>query len=290
MVSVWMITYNHEKFIGKAIESVLSQKTNFTFELVIGEDNSNDDTAKIIKEYHSKYPDIIKPIYHTANKGMMGNMIDTLNRCKGKYVAMLECDDFWTYEYKLQQQVDFLESNPEVSFCFHNAEVCYENNSRPNHVFAEINEGYYSGNQIIEHWIVPTASVVFRNTNLNMPNFAKQCAHGDLLLFLLLLETGKAYALKETWSVYRKNDQSITNSNTLNPIFIQKVIDQNRNMNSFFKNKYYKAFSFQKKYWRLALLKSLWVNRKLNRFVWESVIFNLNFPFYFIKTYLLRLK
>lgn len=117
LLSVLMITYNHEKFIGRSIESVLAQKTNFNFELVIGDDHSTDNTAQVAKQYADKYPDKIKLLSHTYNMGVIPNFEHTLQRCQGKYIAMLEGDDRWIDEEKLQRQVNFLEENPDYALC-----------------------------------------------------------------------------------------------------------------------------------------------------------------------------
>src|SRR5690349_16516557 len=108
-VSVCMVTYNHEKFIEKAIEGVLMQETDFDVELVIGEDFSTDQTRSIIEKYQQKYPGkiIIAPSEH--NLGMMKNFVNTLNTCTGEYIALCEGDDFWTDPTKLQRQVEFME-------------------------------------------------------------------------------------------------------------------------------------------------------------------------------------
>jgi glycosyltransferase involved in cell wall biosynthesis len=120
LVSVFMITYNHEKYIAQALNSVLMQKTSFDYEIVIGDDCSTDSTQKIIKDYVTKHPNKIKPIFQTVNVGAMRNAYEfTLPECKGKYIATLEGDDYWTDPDKLQKQVDFLESNENYSVCFH---------------------------------------------------------------------------------------------------------------------------------------------------------------------------
>jgi glycosyltransferase involved in cell wall biosynthesis len=89
------------------------QKTNFPFEIVIGEDCSTDGTRKIVFDYQNKFPDLIKVITSEANVGPQANIVRTLKACKGKYIAILEGDDYWTDPYKLQKQVDFLEANPD---------------------------------------------------------------------------------------------------------------------------------------------------------------------------------
>ena len=114
-VSIMMLAYNHEKYIREALDSVVMQQTNFKFEAIIGEDMSTDSTRAIIREYQEKYPDIIKPIFRKKNLGASKNVVSTLKRCAGEYVAFLECDDFWIDPLKLQKQVDYLESHPECA-------------------------------------------------------------------------------------------------------------------------------------------------------------------------------
>ena len=109
-VSVCMIAYNHQEFISQALDSILQQKTNFPFEIIIGDDNSKDDTGKICRAYAAKFPGQIKYFHREKNMGMMPNMIDILNCCDGKYIALCEGDDYWTDEKKLQTQADFLET------------------------------------------------------------------------------------------------------------------------------------------------------------------------------------
>src|SRR5690349_6525722 len=111
-VSVAMISYNHERFIAQAIESVLSQRVKFPYEIVIGDDHSTDATPSIIADFHRRYPDKIVPFLREKNLGMAPNFMQILASCGGQYVALLEGDDFWTSKDKLQRQVDFLDANP----------------------------------------------------------------------------------------------------------------------------------------------------------------------------------
>ena len=125
-VSVCMVTYNHEKYIAQAIESVLMQKTNFDYELVIGEDCSTDKTKKIIIKYQKRYPKIIRIILNKKNLGAGLNFVQILEACKGEYIALLDGDDYWTDPVKLQKQVDFLDNNPYYSISSHNVYVIQE--------------------------------------------------------------------------------------------------------------------------------------------------------------------
>lgn len=114
-VSVMVLAYNHEKYIRKALESMVNQQTNFKYEIIIGEDKSTDNTRTIIREYYEKYPEIIKPLFRKKNLGASKNVTATLRKCTGEYVAFMECDDFWTDPLKLQKQADFLDSHPDYA-------------------------------------------------------------------------------------------------------------------------------------------------------------------------------
>lgn len=118
LVSVKMITYNHVPYIRKAIEGVLQQKVDFSFELVIGEDCSTDGTREIVFDYQKKYPDIIKVITSEKNVGARQNSLRTAEACEGKYIAFCEGDDFWHRKDKLKLQVDILESHPEYGLVY----------------------------------------------------------------------------------------------------------------------------------------------------------------------------
>jgi glycosyltransferase involved in cell wall biosynthesis len=112
-VSIFMMTYNHERYIAKALDSILSQKVNFDYEIVLGEDCSSDKTREIVLSYKRKYADLIKLLLHDQNLGASNNQIVVIEKCTGKYIAILEGDDYWIDPYKLQKQVDFLEANPD---------------------------------------------------------------------------------------------------------------------------------------------------------------------------------
>ena len=123
LVSVKMLAYNHAPYIAQAIEGILQQKTNFPFELVIGEDCSTDGTREIVFEYQKKYPDIIRVITSDQNVGTKKNGYRTLKACRGKYVALCEGDDYWHNPLKLQKQVDYLESHLECGLVYSSFDV-----------------------------------------------------------------------------------------------------------------------------------------------------------------------
>ena len=126
LVSVRVITYNHEKYIAQCIEGILMQKTDFPFEIIIGEDCSTDDTRKIVLEYGEKYPEKIRVIISEKNVGAVQNTLRVGDACRGKYQAYCEGDDYWIDPLKLQKQVDLMESDPDMSLSFHNAFIINE--------------------------------------------------------------------------------------------------------------------------------------------------------------------
>ena len=128
-VSILCVAYNQESYIRQCLDSLLMQKTNFGFEILVHDDASTDGTQLIIKEYELRYPDIIKPIYQVENqysKGISPTLQYNLPRAKGKYVAMCEGDDYWIDPLKLQRQFDFLEVHPECGLVYTNVNVYFQ--------------------------------------------------------------------------------------------------------------------------------------------------------------------
>jgi glycosyltransferase involved in cell wall biosynthesis len=117
-VSVCVITYNHEKFIEEALDSVIMQSTDFDIEIIIGDDSSTDNTTSICERYAKKHNNI-HHIDRKKNIGMNANWMDTIRSAKGKYIALLEGDDYWLSINKLQKQVDFLENHKRFVLCSH---------------------------------------------------------------------------------------------------------------------------------------------------------------------------
>ncbi len=118
-VSVIMLTYNHEKYIRQALESVLAQKTDFSYEILIGDDASADGTLGIVQEFKRHFSCAIHIFIRSYNMGATANLALLLKQARGQYIASCEGDDYWTDPQKLQKQVDFLESHSEYIGCTH---------------------------------------------------------------------------------------------------------------------------------------------------------------------------
>ncbi len=147
LVDILMPTYNHEKFISEAIQSVVKQECTFAYRLIIGDDHSNDGTNKICKDFAEKLPEKICLISQKNNIGMAANYKFLFQTSKAKYVAILEGDDYWTDMHKLQKQVDILENNSDIGLVHTNYYSLYENEQKKKgHLFETIEQN--SGNVI----------------------------------------------------------------------------------------------------------------------------------------------
>ena len=119
LVTVLVTTYNQEKYIAQALDSVLAQKTDFPFEIYVSEDCGTDGTRDILKEYARRYPQIIRLNLREKNVGISRNWYEGLCAARGDYVCTLEGDDWWLDDHKLQKQVDFLRSHPDYAAVSH---------------------------------------------------------------------------------------------------------------------------------------------------------------------------
>jgi glycosyltransferase involved in cell wall biosynthesis len=215
-VSVTMITYNHGDFIEEAIKGVLMQKTSFYFNLIIGDDYSNDKTREIILKYQKLFPDIIILKLPQSNLGVNVNSLSNNLFCTGKYVAICEGDDYWIDENKLEIQALFLEKNPDYAFCFHNALTIYDSPSFESKNFVEFgSDRAFNLDFFIERNIVPTASVVYlKELASNLPYWFNDVVYGDYAIYLYILykSNNKSYYFAKNMSVYRVHKQGVFSS------------------------------------------------------------------------------
>jgi glycosyltransferase involved in cell wall biosynthesis len=218
-VSICIVTYNHEQFIAEAIESVLQQKADFKYEIVIGEDCSRDRTREIVSDYQRRYPELIRPRFRERNIGMMENFSLTIQECEGKYIALLDGDDYWTDPFKLRKQVEYLDNNPDLVACFHNTLVtCESDGFMATEVLTKDQKPFSTIEDFIEkEWFFGTATVLFRNGLVNgLPATLKKASSGDWPLYVLLSQYGKFGYLDEVMSVYRIHGNSVTRSSAFN--------------------------------------------------------------------------
>ncbi|HCQ11991.1 glycosyltransferase family 2 protein [Flavobacterium sp.] len=294
LVSVCMITYGHEKYIEEAINSVLMQECNFEFELIISNDCSPDKTDFVIQTILKTHPKAhcIKYFNQQKNLGMMPNSIFVLEKSQGDYIAVCEGDDFWTDKLKLQKQVDFFKKNKQCSLCFHNATIYDEFTNQSKMFVQEYHKKFYTGTDILERWLIPSASMMFVNVlkEKKLPHFFATAMHGDLALQLILFEYGTFGLINENMCTYRLNESSATRTlfykleykyahiaqlkemktyfkGKYNRFFDQSIINQYRNIISHYKTTYLRRQSF-------ILLKmmtfELLAIKKYHKEIWES--------------------
>jgi glycosyltransferase involved in cell wall biosynthesis len=212
-LSVMMITYNHERFITHAIESVLAQRVNFDYEIVIGEDCSTDGTRAVITDFHRRYPGRIVPRLRDQNIGVMRNLEATLAACRGRYLALLEGDDYWTCDEKLQRQVDFLDTHPGSSMCCHRVQFLNETGFAEADVFPSLPAGPYTIEDLLKDNFVMTCSAVLRRDLIpTLPPWFREMKLGDWPMFALAARHGTIELMDEVMSVYRKHQGGVWSS------------------------------------------------------------------------------
>lgn len=248
LLSVCLITYNHEAYIRQAIEGVLMQKVNFEWEFIIAEDCSTDGTRKIVEEYYAKYPELIKPILQEKNVGPGKNFIQLLSAAKGKYIAYFEGDDYWTDPDKLQKQVDFLEANPDFSICCHRSESLNENTGVIS-LLPKMGKSESTIEDLLRYNYILSLTIVVKNYTLKgfIPHFWNKMS--DYGFHLSNAQFGKIKYLDDVMSVYRMHGAA-----TWSDLSIEKriasVINDYAEIDSDFNYKYHsvimKAIRYRK--------------------------------------------
>ena len=210
VLSVIVITYGQEKYISQALDSILCQKTQYEYEVLVGEDASPDNTRNILKEYEKKYPDIFTMIYRDVNAGGQGaeNCKDLIRRARGRYICFLEGDDFWTCDTKVEEQVAFLEQHEEYNAISCNTLIVDQNSLCTKEKYPECKDDEYT----LKHFrrnILPgqTACLIYRTDVFRRimqdriwdsnPN------PGDRVLYLGMASLGKVFCIQKTMSAYR---------------------------------------------------------------------------------------
>lgn len=206
-ISVVTSTYGQENYIMQTLNGVLMQDYFGEIEFIISNDHSPDATDEIIRNYLSSrtIPDnfIIKYTKHEFNKGMMPNFIWAIGEASGKYIALCEGDDYWTYPLKLQKQVDFLEANEDYSICYHAVEEITETGIKTNILETYTEEREFTIEDLSKGNFIHTPSVVFKNNILEFPAFFQCSPIGDYPLHMLNAHYGKIKYFPQKMAVYR---------------------------------------------------------------------------------------
>ncbi len=275
-VSVIIISYKQEKYIRDAIESVLNQKVNFNYEIILADDCSKDNTYKIMEEYAKKYPKIIKLLKREKNLGATQNELDASMHSCGKYITKLEGDDYWIDEEKLQKQVDFLENNPEYIGITHPQ----QGRNSKNKIVGNFPIEFEEGDITLEDFC--SSKKRYSYTATVYKNLYKDPKHIENIKYLMsldrivedaqlcvyLLTLGKIKAIPEPMMVYRiRNEEGETNYNSTHTI--AEIQDAYLNvylaLDDFFEHKY----NFYKKFEKTVTLGFAY---SIFKFKWKDAI------------------
>jgi len=245
-LSVAMITYNHEKFIVQALDSVLMQEVDFDYEIVIGDDLSQDRTREILLNYQAQYPEKIRLLLYETKQGPGGNIYSVLNSCQGDYIALLEGDDYWIASDKLQLQIDFLDLHLDFVLCFHSVEVLIESDQRIIGISNTAREGVgYKQEHVLSLEIYPrTCSVVHRSKVFVIPEIMKNLIYVDMFLWLLNAHVGLLGYIDKPMSVYRVHSQGVWSG----PSEVDRLLDiyqTLKQLNEFYSFKYNEYFNIK---------------------------------------------
>jgi glycosyltransferase involved in cell wall biosynthesis len=212
-LSVSVITYNHERYIAQALDSILMQDVDFEFEVIVGEDCSGDRTREIVLAYQEKHPDIIRTILPEKNLGNGGKRIlaQTLEMCRGEYIARMDGDDYWTSALKLRKQAAFLEENANCAMCYHDALVVYEDQSQEPHAAVSADQPIFSrADALFAGCFVPSCSpLIRRSALLPLPSWYQNLPSGDWSMYLIAAEHGLIGYLDEVMGVYRVHQEGL---------------------------------------------------------------------------------
>lgn len=291
ILTVYCLTYNHEKYIEQTLKGFVSQKTNFRYKVLVHDDCSTDGTADIVRKYAEKYPDIIVPVFEEENQYSKDvNVIRTvlLPMFEGEYIAACEGDDYWCDENKLQKQVDFLNAHPEYVACIHNT---YELNTRTGkkRLINSSNEDYdVPFSQIIEggNSVFQMSSLMWRHElekvyeSEDRPAFLKvPSSFGDYQRGIFLCANGKMRFLKEVMSVYRYMTPGSWTSRNHSVSAIEKTCVSMKEMlllvDDYTEKKYHKDIEkviLNKEFWLLTAKKDISAMRsKKYKAFWDKM-------------------
>lgn len=230
MVSVIVLTYNHEKYIRQALDSILMQKVDFKYEILVGDDCSTDGTSQIVQQYAEKYPDSIIPLIRETNIGPSRNLYEVLKYAKGKYIAFCEGDDFWSNVYKLQKQYTYLEDKRSAIACTHAFQTVNENGEPIEKTLSWISNKSIFTLSDFKGYILPgqlgtlMCRNVFQDSNHSYEVIYQAHAFvSDRTLVFILLLYGDVHRLANSMSCYRITQEG-TNATAV-------MFEKNKNVN-----------------------------------------------------------
>lgn len=239
-LSIVIMTFNHEAFIGKVLDGIFAQKVNFNYRIYIHDDASTDQTVAVIKNYQLKLPGQITLVEGTINKGLMSGVSHFLNIIQSKYLVLSDGDDYWIHPYKLQTQIDFLEANPDYIASCHDAEIRSEYIDKNNRIatlqtkrhFKSIAQftTYFSDKiepyQLLEgKTYIQNCTLIWRKFDLNayLPVMMHVTFNLDWFFSVILASKGKIQYINEPWAVYSDHSGGSTKNKYFHSYISDKI-------------------------------------------------------------------
>lgn len=206
-ISVALITYNHERYIAQCLDSILTQKGTFDLEVIIADDYSTDKTGQIVQDYQEKYPDKVVVLPTTANIGMARNAKRCLGACSGDYIVFCDGDDYLTDTYKLQKQLEFLESHSDYALCFNAVMLYFEDENRyaPHSGQLLLKKNTLTTADIIENNCIGSACSCMHRASIvrKLPEGIFDNLFGDWMFNMACGRLGKIGFIRDWMTVYR---------------------------------------------------------------------------------------
>lgn len=221
-VSVLVTFYNQEKYVDKALKSIMDQKTDFGVRIIVGDDGSSDETQIKVREWINKYPDQIElhvmdrePGKHIAGFRASRNRLNLLNYVNTDYFIYLDGDDYFDYDKKLQRQVEVLDNadNQDCIACGHNADMLYPDGKRVPITSTKLKEGKYDAREYWKRLYFHTDTLLTRSSVISaIDKKLLENNFNDNLITFTFIQHGKLYYLAESWTVYLQTGDGIWTS------------------------------------------------------------------------------
>lgn len=293
LVSVCIQTYQHRNFIAAAIDSVLSQQTDFEWEIIIGEDDSTDGTREICQSYAAKYPGLIRLFLRDEKdkifiRGKMTgrfNFLSNLKEARGQYIALLDGDDCWTSNNKLQQQVEMFRTHPQMALCTHRyiKQLPGGRTELPLSAYWKETAAIYPSSSLLKEYYVFMSAVMFPASNINnLPAWFWELPFIDYALMIYLSRFGDIGYLpgimtrynvhsKGMWSAAREPENKIRLWDALTLMALhmegdyQEAMEKGRERTGHDLVAYYRTHAWKN---------SVWFRKELatHRFAFDSVL------------------
>lgn len=229
-LTVIIFSYNHERYLARALDSVLCQVTSFPFRILIADDASSDRSREIIRNYAERHRGCIEAILRPQNLGSMENYRQTLASVRSEYVIVNDGDDWFTDSLKLQRQVDYLDKHRECALCFHPVRIEKEGESAGNDVFPLCKDWKeQSLDELLKRNFMQTNSVMYRwafNDGTLLHHLPGGIVPGDHFLHLLHAERGRIGFLPEIMAVYLRHPGSVWEGDAKTPSWFLRCAEE----------------------------------------------------------------